>query len=93
MARSVPVWIAAAVIAAAVAAGAMAAGMGTDNTRIDNARQRWHAADDCNRQAFKKFPDYTQEGASKRDAFVQQCLRDRHLPPPESSGQTKASGQ
>jgi len=88
-----PVWIAAVVIAVAIAAGAMAAGMGPDNERIDNPSKRWHAADDCNRQAFKKFPDYTQEGAAKREAFLRQCLRDKHLPPAESSGQTKASGQ
>ena len=89
MIRYVPIWIAAAAMVAATAT----AGVGTDNTRIDAPSKRWHAADDCNREAFKKYPDYNQEGAAKRDAYVRQCLRDHRLPPPGNSGQTKPPGQ
>ena len=90
--RKVPIWIAFAAVAAVAAAQAATPGAGTDNTRISGPAKRWRAADDCNREAFKKFPDYTQEGAAKRDAFLRQCLRDRRLPPPGDSGQTKPPG-
>jgi len=87
--RNVSIWVA---ILALTASAAMA-GMGPDNTRIDAPTKRWHAADDCSREAFKKYPDYTQEGAAKRDAYLRQCLRDHRLPPPGNSGQSKPSGQ
>jgi len=90
--RNWSIWIAIAV-AAAASAGAAVAGMGADNTRIDSPNKRWHTADDCNREAFKKYPDYTQEGAAKRDAFLRACLRDHRLPPPGNTGQAQPQGQ
>jgi hypothetical protein len=91
--RRVAIWIAFTALVAVAAAEAATSGAGTDNTRINGPSTRWHAADDCNREAFKKYPDYTQEGAAKRDAYLRQCLRDHHLPPPGNPVQTKPQGQ
>ena len=79
-------------MAAAMTAATATAGLGAD-TRMDSPSKRWQAADQCNRDAFKKYPDYTQEGATKRDAYVRECLREHRLPPQNNSGQPKPTGQ
>ena len=80
-----------------VAAAAMTAAMATaglaDDTRLDSPRKRWQASDQCNREAFKKYPDYTQEGAAKREAYIRECLNAHHLPPQSNSSQPKPTGQ
>lgn len=42
--------------------------------------RRWQAMDNCNKDAFTHYPDYTVEGAAQREAFVRKCLRDQRLP-------------
>ncbi len=59
----------------------LAAGAACASDRVKNSNAQWHAQDNCTRQAFQKHPDYTEEGAAKRDAFVRQCLRASRLPP------------
>ena len=51
------------------------------DTRLNGANQRWQTADKCTRSSFAKYPDYTVEGATKRDQFVRECLRNNRLPP------------
>jgi Ni/Co efflux regulator RcnB len=80
------------VVAAAMMAATATAGL-TAETRMDSPSKRWHAADQCNRDAFKKYPDYTQQGAAKREAYVRGCLREHRLPPQNNSGQPKPTGQ
>jgi hypothetical protein len=35
---------------------------------------------DCNKNAFLHYPDYTAEAAQQREFFVRKCLRDQRLP-------------
>jgi hypothetical protein len=46
---------------------------------------QWHTMDDCSRQAFRKYPDYTAEANAKREAFRRLCLRNKSLPAPETT--------
>jgi hypothetical protein len=51
----------------------------------------WNQMADCARVAAKQFPDHTPEGNAKREAYRQNCLRQRHLPvigapPPTGTG-------
>jgi hypothetical protein len=41
----------------------------------------WKNNDNCARQAFKQFPDYTPESNAKRDHAFQQCLAATNTPP------------
>jgi hypothetical protein len=47
----------------------------------------------CAQLAAQKYPDHTPEGNAQREAYRQNCLRQRHLPvtgapppPPATSG-------
>ena len=66
---------------AAVLAMLASAGAARADTRLNGANQRWQAADKCTRTAFTHYPDYTVEGAQKRDQYVRACLRNNRLPP------------
>jgi len=66
---------------AAVLLAALTAGNAGADTRLNGANQRWQAADKCARTSFTKYPDYTVEGAQKRDQYVRACLRNNRLPP------------
>lgn len=57
-----------------------APGAHADN-RLNGTNRQWVTADNCSRNSFKKYPDYTMEGALKRDAFVRECLRDNRQVP------------
>lgn len=46
-----------------------------------SSEHRWQAMNDCNKNAFAHYPDYTVQGAAQREAFVRKCLRDQRLPP------------
>ena len=54
--------------------------------RGSTSQQRWTAMNNCNKQAFTHYPDYTVDGAAKRDAYVRQCLRNQRLPSWGDSG-------
>jgi hypothetical protein len=47
------------------------------------SEQKWHLADICTRTAFKKFPDYTPEGNTRRENYRRACMRDNGLPVPD----------
>lgn len=51
-----------------------------------NATTAWRSADQCAKDAFKKFPDYTSQSNAHREAFRLECLRDHRLPAPVSAG-------
>jgi hypothetical protein len=40
----------------------------------------WNQMGDCARIAARQYPDHTPEGNAKREAYRQNCLRQRHLP-------------
>ena len=50
----------------------------------------WSQMNACARLAAQKFPDHTPEGNAQREAYRQNCLRERHLPvvavPPPQAG-------
>ena len=48
----------------------------------------WRGMDNCKRQAWKHYPDYTQESNANRDRALTQCLATGNLPPaaPNSPG-------
>jgi hypothetical protein len=77
--------IAAPVLAAlllAVAAFPLASARADDKLQTSNAE--WKAMDNCTHEAFHKFPDYTHESNTKREAYRRMCLRKRGLPAPDT---------
>jgi hypothetical protein len=46
------------------------------------ATQAWRSADQCAKDAFKKYPDYTEAAKSQREAMRRECLRNHDLPEP-----------
>ena len=50
-------------------------------TRLEKSNKVWSGNDDCGKESFRKFPDYTTDAALKRDAYMRDCLRKHHLPP------------
>jgi hypothetical protein len=50
-------------------------------SRLQRSNKVWTQNDNCGRESFQKFPDYTPEGAANRDAYMRECLRRHHLPP------------
>ena len=49
----------------------------------------WKTMDNCHRNAFKRFPDYTPEGRAKRERAERQCLEANnspYTPPAPSNG-------
>jgi hypothetical protein len=51
------------------------------DTRLETSNKIWAKSDTCGKESFQKFPDYTAEGAAKRDAYMRECLRKNRLPP------------
>jgi len=49
--------------------------------RLGRSNKVWAQSDNCGKESFRKFPDYTTEGAAKRDAYMRECLRKHRLPP------------
>jgi hypothetical protein len=50
-------------------------------SKLEKSNKMWAESDNCGKESFQKFPDYTAEGARNRDAFMRDCLRKHHLPP------------
>src|SRR5260370_19669345 len=50
-------------------------------SRIQLNNRMWSQNDLCGKESFQRVPDYTAEGATKRDAYMRECLRNYHLPP------------
>jgi hypothetical protein len=49
--------------------------------KLTLSTRKWKQNDDCGKESFRKYPDYTAEGAIKREAYMRQCLLNHHLPP------------
>ena len=80
-------WLAVAVIAAAADGHAQSSMTDTDtlyknqDTRLQKSNKIWERNDTCGKESFRKFPDFTAEAATARDAYMRDCLRKHHLPP------------
>jgi hypothetical protein len=64
-----------------LAALAPAASRASERSQLSNSK--WHASDQCTREAFRRFPDYNADSNSKRETFRRQCLRAQNLPVPD----------
>lgn len=64
-----------------------------EGTKLENSNKMWNRSDICGKESFQKFPDYTAEGAAKRDAYMRECLRKHHLPPRNDVAQPARPGQ
>jgi hypothetical protein len=78
---------------AAAIAAVLATASADAETRLDTSNKKWTQMDTCAKQSFQKFPDYTAEGATKRDAFVRDCLRMHRLPPRNNVAQPQPPQQ
>jgi len=85
---STPIRLAAGIVAVLMLLAAP--GARADN-RLNGTNRQWQTADNCTRSSFKWYPDYTAEGATKRDEYVRECLRNNRqvpradLAPPQPS--------
>jgi len=52
-----------------------------EGTRLEKSNKMWEQSDNCGKDSFRKFPDFTAEAALQRDAYMRDCLRKHHLPP------------
>lgn len=77
MARRVPAWP-----VLMFAAVLLPAGVARAQQNAQTATGHWHTADQCGKDAFKKFPDFTPDSNAKREAFRLECLRNHRLPAP-----------
>jgi hypothetical protein len=62
-------------------------------TKLQKSTKIWTQNDTCGRESFQKFPDYTTEGGTKRDAYMRECLRKHRLPPRTDLSQPLRPGQ
>jgi hypothetical protein len=51
-----------------------------------NSNQAWLSADQCAKEAFRQFPDFTAQSNKKREALRLECLRNHRLPTPAAAG-------
>src|SRR6185437_8142440 len=51
----------------------------------------WKGMDNCKRQAWKQYPDYTAEGNAKRAHAEKLCLSAHNLPPGAPPGERSGS--
>lgn len=78
-------------VALAPAAGGMSAraqATGQDDTlylprdtRLELSNKKWAQSDACGKASFRKFPDFTEQAAIRRDVYMRECLRNHNLPP------------
>ena len=85
------VWLAAAAVVAMAATDSRAQSKASPTdpdtlyqdqpTRLQKSNKMWELSDNCGKESFRKFPDFTAEAATARDAYMRSCLRKHHLPP------------
>jgi hypothetical protein len=56
------------------------------------SQSAWKLRDQCRRNAFRQFPDYTAESNAKRDRAEQRCLEANNLPTSSPSAPRESSG-
>jgi hypothetical protein len=71
MVRRLPIWL---LLLAAVSVPARA------DQSVSGASAAWRNADQCAKDAFKKYPDYTPQSNAAREAMRRECLRNHRLP-------------
>jgi hypothetical protein len=86
--RWLPLWAAVAAVVALAGTSAHA-----EDTRLERSNKKWAQNDTCGKESFHKFPDYTVEGAARRDAYMRECLRKNRLPPRSDMAQPPPQGQ
>jgi hypothetical protein len=64
-----------------------------ESSKLQLSREMWLQNDNCGKESFQKFPDYTAEGAANRDAYMRGCLRNHHLAPRNDLAQPLKPGQ
>jgi hypothetical protein len=64
-----------------------------EGTKLQKSNKMWGQSDTCGKDSFRKFPDFTAEAALKRDAYMRDCLRKRHLPPRNDVARPLLPGQ
>lgn len=68
-----------------LAGALLLAAAGSSRAELPNVEQNssavWKAEDNCAREAFHQFPDYTAESNAKRNRAMRRCLDRRQLPP------------
>jgi hypothetical protein len=50
-------------------------------SRLQRSNKLWTQNDNCGKESFQKFPDFTAPAAAQRDAYMRECLRRHRLPP------------
>jgi hypothetical protein len=51
------------------------------DSRLELSNKKWAQSDTCGKESFHKFPDFTEQAATQRDAYMRECLRNHNLPP------------
>ena len=55
-----------------------------DGQTVQTPQQEWARADNCGKEAFKKYPDYTADSNLKREQFRRECLREHEVAAPDT---------
>ena|SRR5713226_4854969 len=62
------------------------------SNKFQQSNDMWKRMDNCKRQAWKQYPDYSNEGSAKRDQAVKHCLQATNLPPVAPQSPAVGSG-
>ena len=54
---------------------------GKKPNRLGFSTEKWAQNDNCGKQSFQKYSDYTVQGGIQRDAYMRDCLRRHHIAP------------
>ncbi len=86
-------------LAAAAALGIIAtsgAGAQQPLTHMPSPQQQsenaWKRMDNCRREAWRQYPDFTPDSNAKRDQATRRCLNEGNLPPLAPQSPTVGSG-
>ena len=69
----------------ALAAVLLPASLAQADVNEEHANTAWRSADQCAKDAFAKFPDYTTASNAKREVLRRECLRNHRLPDPAAA--------
>jgi hypothetical protein len=62
-------------------------------SKLKQSEEVWKGMDNCKRQAWKQYPDYTPEGHAKREHAEKLCLNTGNLPPVAPPGVRSGSSR
>ena len=63
-----------------------------EGTKLQRSNKKWTQNDNCGKESFQKYPDFTAEAAASRDAYMRDCLRRHRLPPRNDLAQPAGRG-